>query len=262
MAGLCFATTTLLISGCNKIDWDDLFHHPDKADKFCAIKKITAVWYGDTTIAKFSYNSYGDPVEVALNKMSTGHSGFRFLYDKSRRLTDYLGSYGDNYILNNSYEFWHHYVYQNGRIVRDTLRIFGEYPNYNYYYFLRVLTYEYDNNNRVIKMTDTQLKPDAFPTHFQTFTYNADGNLEKHAYYYSATDNSPSIYTYTYNLSKPNLLRTNKIWMFAGLDYSVNAPVNAVSYNQYGLPLKLNVPEYYFLPGFHIGNSSIEYQCK
>lgn len=258
MAELCFATTTLLISGCNKIDWDDLFHHPDKVDKLCDIKKITATSYGVTRTAKFSYNNWGDPVDVDIDKISTGYPEFRFLYNKNRQLTELIGAYSGDL-----YESWHRYVYQNGRIVKDTLRIFGEYPNYNNYALLRVVTYEYDNSNRIIKMTDFQINPYAFQPQIQTFTYNADGNLEKVAYYKSPTDSSPSIYTYTYNKSKPSIFRTNKMWMFVNRDYSVNARINAVTYNQYGLPTKLSGgTQFIFLDGLDIGNSDIEYQCK
>ncbi|MFT3823774.1 MAG: hypothetical protein QM731_07625 [Chitinophagaceae bacterium] len=259
-AKLCVAISFLLFAGCNKIDWDDLLHHPDKADKLCSIKKISVNRTYDTLIGKFTYNSSGDPTQVAFNIMGTGQPGFRFIYDNKKRLTDYLGLYGSDYTLTNFYEFWHHYVYDNGRIVRDTMRGFGEYPLPNNSPYLLLYTFEYDNSGRIVKAVQTYpLQPSISPV-TETYTYNSDGNLEK--YSRQVGSDAPYVVTYTYNLSKPNLHRTNKVWMFVDRDYSINAPVNATSYNQYGLPLKYDVEYYGFLYNLNIGHSTIEYQCK
>ncbi len=262
MTGLCFVIVLLQLSGCNKIDWNDLLHHPDKADKLCDIKKISIYRDLDTLICKFSYNNWGDPDQVVLNHIATGQPGFRFIYDNKHRLTDYLGLYGADYTLNNYYEFWHQYVYENGKIVRDTMRGLGEYPNRSTNpYLLLLTTFEYDNYNRIVKAVQTYPLLPAIPSTIETYTYNGDNNLEKYTRL-NGGDATPYVVTYTYNVSKPNLHRTSRIWMFVDRNYSVNTPVNATAYNQYGLPLKYDVAHYEFLYNLDIGKSTLEYQCR
>jgi hypothetical protein len=260
------------LSGCHLIDFPDFIHHPDKYAKLCPVKRIT--YYtdsnSDTIVVDFRYNKWGNPVHARFSYTSTGRPAFAFIYDKKQRLTDYIAIYGDvggydgspEKLNGSGYEFWHHYVYENNRVVRDTLRGMDDYPEpiANYMW---LITYQYDAYDRVIQTFMKPLRGLSYYEWKEIYTYDARGNMSRRQVY---LDNFPhSDETFGNYTDKPNIRTTNKVWMFVDNNYSVNAPYVAARYNRYGLPLKMQLPPEQslgFLYQWNIGESDIVYDCR
>jgi len=265
---LCLFLFSML--SCYKVDFEDYFH-PDKTPKYCSIKKILSYneYNIDTLVWTFNYNQWGDPHTVRLSNVSTGRPEFQFFYDHHHRLTDFLGSYEGN----RSFEFWHKYVYEGKKIVRDTVFIFGLIINGKpvvdpmSLHLTQVHSLEYDNYDRVIKNTIVYPYYSNVPVKVEEFTYTASGNLGRYKltipeFSYTQTDT-----TYTNYDNKVNLHRTHKIWMFIDRNYSMNNPAPAISYNKYGLPNAFRssalLADYDFIHvERNIADSDIQYDCK
>lgn len=264
MAGLCS------LSGCHLVDFPDFMNHPDKYAKLCPIKRITYYtdYNWDTIVTDFRYNKFGNPVHIRFDNTATGRPAFAFLYDKKQRITDYLGVYGDVAMTDGTpekltgftYHFWHRYVYENNRVVRDTMRGMDSYPHETPQYTW-IITYRYDARDLVIQKD--WINDYIHITQKQLYTYDARGNLLREQFY------SNGVLGYETNYSnytdKPNIRATNKVWMFIDDNYSVNAPAVAVRYNRYGLPLIYQLSSEQgigFLYQWDLGQSDIEYDCK
>jgi len=267
-ARLCFVLFLLQLLSCNKIDLNDLLHHPDKVPQLCDIEKITSIIdYGyshDTTIATFYYNKSGDPLKVLFNHPSTGRPHLTFRYNKQGRLTDYIGPYSEG--PNTSFEFWYRYQYdpQGKKIIGDSSFGMGQMVNNElvpYDQFTTVATYEYDSYGRVSKTVRRWVNIPELPLQTFTYSYDSKGNLAVKRWYEGDNIENETFYTYG---DKPNLHRTNKVWMIVDYDYSVNNSLQALSYNKYGLPLKTGLAggSYYFLYQIPLSQASFVYSCK
>ena len=162
------------------------------------------------------YNRHGD-IDSMISDVQTGSLGlerFYFTYDKNHKLIAYLEDAGTTYF----YFEMHTYAYEQGRIVRDSLRV-SDWPA------IEVRSLEYDRENRVVKenrkiiyddgTVDDNLNP-------FIYSYNSEGNL---------IDGSA---TYDDGVS---FLRTSEQMMFTQRDYSLNNRAQAYAYNEAGLPL-------------------------
>jgi hypothetical protein len=219
----------------------------DKAIKHCEISKVVDYnpFLLSPRVFTFEYNSKGDPIKITPTLVSTGSPKHEFRYDHKGRLTDYIGPYN-----NGAFEFWHVYGYDNkGRIATDTTYIFGNYgalPTNDLPSLRRHVTYEYDEQDRIKKMT-TVFPFAPFSPEVQEYAYDADGNRI-----------IPGV-VYDGNI---NPLRTNAIWMFINRDYSVNNQWNASSFTSMGLPEAINVPHTRQFIAGALYPQLIEYNCK
>jgi hypothetical protein len=185
-------------------------------------------YYGDLysdsmrLLGTINYNKFGDPVSILKNGgAGTGNANCYFWYDNKRRVTDYIGFYNDNV----SYEFWHHYYYDNkDRIVRDSMYVFGFMNNNKPNKWAdRSIAYQYDDFDRMIHFTVTEAYGNF--SWSQDLVYDQGGNLQTYG---------PWQYDDKYN---PHLL--HKIWQFIEQDYSINNPVDGgrpIQYNDKGFP--------------------------
>jgi len=266
-ARLCFVLLLLQLFSCSKIDLKDLLHHPDKVPQLCDIKKITSYRpFEDTVIATFQYNQQGNPTKVLLNHPGTGRPQLFFRYDKKNRITDYYGAYQDD--PNSSCEFWTRYVYdaQGKKIVGDSTFGFAVMHNNEpvpYPQFITVATYEYDSYARLVKVLRRWINIPSVLLQTYTYTYDNNGNRT----FYRSYNGDALVFevAYTYG-DKPNLHRTNPVWMQVDADYSVNSAIPTVSYNKYGLPLKTTGgpagATHAFLYQIDVSKADFEYDCK
>jgi len=213
-----------LAIGCNKI-WDYI-HHPGNTDfKECNIKQVTMYnqyenGYIDTIPYTFTYNAFGNPVNITRPRVGTGNPDYLFKYDKYHRLSEMI-KYYEGY---HGYETWDKFYYNNkSQIVRDSGYGFGSIvdsvpqPSIG----SGTIDFAYDTEGRI------KMEIDSF--YFRgvlsfarpiLYTYDAKGNLEGASY-----DDKLSMY------------RTNSVWMFITRDYSINNRFIAKQYNEHGLPL-------------------------
>ena len=206
----------------------------------CRITKITTHRQGLSRTGIFEYNSFGNPISITYNKVSSGYSNYVFHYDAQNKLTEAITMYANGY-----YELWHKYQYNNNVIIKDSIYVFGKAENPEVTSFDRYQNvYEYDGNNRISKIISYR---DGGTTE-KTFSYDGHGNLIV-----------PGI---TYD-DKACLRSTHKVWMFLDANYSVNNPIKAVSYNQSNLPLAFNssTNNFSFLSDY-LDTAEIEYSCN
>jgi hypothetical protein len=251
----------LPLAGCHLIDMNDILHHPDKIPQLCDIKKMTYIAPGFTTVPQvttlFYYNKWGNPDSVISDYSATGHpSRYYFRYDHQRRLVWYLSAFD---VENGNYWSWSRYQYDHkNRIISDSTYSFGsivngqpQYPSETHFRYKT--TYTYDARDRV---TQAVYNYGNGATVVRGFVYDSQGNRQ------DAGSSTPIVYD-----NKANLHRTNKVWMFMMLNYSMNnatsgyPPSLPTSYNHYGLPL--NLPEYTTFLDLSVGkNAVITYKCK
>lgn len=112
--------------------------------------------------------------------------------------------------MDRGYRRWHRYGYDNAnKIVADTIYAEGyEVDGRPSGTTLTVTNFTYDAEDRIIPPASyiLNMNPAAH--------YDSSGN-----YLFLGANASPSYYPYNY---QTNFLRTNKIWMFLGMNYSVN----------------------------------------
>jgi hypothetical protein len=253
------AFSLFAVAGCQKIDWDDVWH---KHNPDCQVKKIKYFldFAPDSITAVYNYNKHGQPTTIVYDYISTGRPNIVFRYDHKGRMTDFIAPYD-----NENYEVWYKYKYDNsGRIVSDTQFVFGSYidsvPSPDFSYQQRPGFYEYDVWGRITK--ETRHYPENIVEEWE-YVYNGDGNLS--AINEVVNGHRGGTRTFTTYDNKVSILRTNPIWMFLERNYSKNNMIAADQYNSKGLPTKFRsaIPgRYHFLHETDISRSDIEYQCK
>ena len=230
----------LLLPGCKKA-LDYIVHHPGNKVN-CRIERIT---FRDTIT--FFYDEHGNPVSLRYAEPIDIYSNDKvFKYDEQHRLLLYLNNLAAGGAL-----WWHKYTYVNDHLIIDTTGVYtdgdwsaNDSPDYASYYY--VTTFELDGLGRVIKET---IKYPSNILRVFTYAYDGNGNLIKPGVTYS---------------NKISMWQTNKVWMFLHRDYSVNSPAGLASqYNQYKLPVKLNVmPEFFYGFEFSVPDIVVSYKCK
>jgi hypothetical protein len=234
----------ILLSGCNKLE-DRLDKDPLATSDLCQVKAMTYSVFSTPIGVTINYK-WGDPVSVIQTSSGTGHPDGYFRYDNKRRLTDYIGIYGNS----NGFEFWHRYVYdKKDRVIRDTSYFLGIMVNDKpaFYNDGAVIYYEYDQYGRIVHTSQDWFSFPGSPTD-SYYSYDAKGNLVIPGVTY---DNKVSIH------------RTNRIWMFIDRNYSVNNAY-ATTWNEYGLPTKMGLSDQGGrFAGFYYGSlDTVEYKCK
>ena len=163
----------------------------------------------------------------------------------------------------------HHYAYEVKKIVRDTVRVFGTIVNgqpvedEQYAPYTTIHHLQYDSYDRIDEDSFNFSNIPTTLTKSITYTYNVAGNLSRVTTIIPEVNHTEEINYSGYD-SRLNIHRTNKIWMLIDREYSVNNPIQAENYNQFGLPLKFRSPgsNYPFVYGHNISNSDFKYECK
>lgn len=230
------------LTACQKYV-DKYFPGNDK-EKLCQIKTIEQpdpIDGGSFRTGTFYYNQKGNPDSVIFDEGFAVAKLHYFYYGQNHKLVAYDSYYDED---PENYFTKHKYVYEGGRIVRDTawIRQAG---------FATIVSYlTYDNKGRIIKEDRTWIEADGQPVNEVLdpiiYTYDANGNLVKNGMQY---DDKVSFY------------RTSGIWMFIERNYSVNNLVGASGYNNYGLPTGFGSTDHVKFLGYD-EPTVIEYQCK
>ena len=218
----------------------------------CRVKKITNYHQ----IRVFEYNNNNDPVSISNSLLGTGNPAMAFKYDNKKRLIQYAANYAEGV----GFEILHKYGYSQNRISTDTVYLLGGYDlnGQPVHYFDKRLAYlQYDDLNRVAQDSMISLRsPGPFAV-ITKYNYDQAGNL--------LYTNGEVISNIQYD-NKLNPHRTNKIWMFIDLNYSVNNPGKATTYNSADLPLPYNPGAGVYglrFAGLNVSDSSqLEYDCK
>jgi hypothetical protein len=234
IAGISLLVMSL--SGCNKLlDYVNGNGEGGQSVGKYRIKTIAGWDDHDSARATFTYNQWGDPVKIWIDRPTTGRAHSLFRYDNARRLSDFINTYDGEF-----YEHWNKYVYdKSGRVIQDTLYQLGEMGAEGPKSFEHqlVAVYSYDSYGRIIKVKTTVLVPGHYE-YENVYSYDIKGNRVLQ----SPGDTSDS---------KVSLLRTHPVWQFTARDYSLNNPFIADAYNEARLPVKLRVngdyPSFYFL---------------
>lgn len=253
---LLIIIATFYITGCKKF-YDQVNKDPKQEYKYCDIKKFK-VWFQDTyNEFNVTYNNKGQPKDVIGiypdTPFTSPNFDQHFRYDKKSRLTDWLyNSPGTQQVY-----VWERFYYLSANRILDSS--FGTYgmgiyisdanPTYPFMGPTRVRYFDLDNYGRIIKIT----------TEGSSFVYN---------YIYGANGNSNAFNSYD---SAVNLMRTNDIWMFVGVNYNVNNNydnpwgTNVFTYNSYMLPTSIqmtNGEAQQYMTTFVFNKMVIEYDCK
>lgn len=239
---LAVAASALLLSSCKK-DHDP---HGYPCQQIARLKYYPGA-FGTGDEAVFIYNNKGNPVSITRSTATTGATNSIFRYDGQQRLTDYAGVYQDGTV----FETWSHYYYDaRNRIAGDTVYQFGLVgdngplphpggpPPYDTLYIGHTDIYQYDNENRVIKVVRTY---NGGSTATLKFQYNGAGNLARVVTSHSLSPGETETVFGPYD-NQVNLHRTHPVWQFIDLDFSRNNPFTAQTYNGKGLPVKVVVP--------------------
>ena len=196
----------------------------------------------------FYYNKWGNPDSVILNPGQGENPNLYFIYNNKKQLIELREAYFPGFPI-----LLHRFGYTRGVITTDS-----GVSNYTQIPFHHITYFEYDQHGRISKST---FIPEGTPPEYAsiiTYKYDAEGNLIR-----------PN-QTLTYD-NKINLQQLHPIWLFLARDYSVNNPVTAIHYNNFGLPTKFDVPPppiyspiFPFLGNYSniLDNSEITYECK
>lgn len=261
----------LAATGCKKLI-DYVIKNPDVTQPGCRITSFSSSSDHLARTGVIYYNKWGNPDSVIYNEVTTGQANYRMIYDDKKRLIECLQFYpsigvdtccnGESGCNNNDLiwlQEWSKYSYDNkNRIVADTTYYMPIYKSGHPFpitvceeddpgIFPTYAVYSYDQYDRVVKKVETN---DNGYENIRVFKYDAKGNLVDPLRKYD---------------DKISLLRTNKIWMFLNLDYSLNNPFAGASYNSNGLPTGFNVntdPYYFNFLKTDVRKSSFSYACK
>jgi hypothetical protein len=202
----------------------------------------TAGW---TDTLRVNYNSKQAPIQIAGQHISTGYPQYLFGYDARQALRILIGAYYDG---NPGYEKAHKYLCdQKKRVIADSAFELGNYDRssltlINFYLFLSFKKYIYDNQDRIIQVTEERYPGTSFTQmRTTTFFYNASGNAYKISSVIKYPDNSiSSSDEFPVYDNKVNPHQLHPVWQLIDIDYSRNNAFIADSYNNYGLPLHLS----------------------
>ena len=232
---IAVVTASLLLAACRKFD----FKFRDPA-QHCRISEFRGVMgkgesFEIPITRRIHYNEFGNPTlfEYVETEGGTGTPNFYFYYNDHQQLIRMVG-YGD-----------HRYFYNAlGQIVIDS--------SYEYYTGgdARYETkFYYDLYGRIFKVSQKYYY-DMFEQEGvgETITgyirYDQRGNRIRDGVKYD---------------TKTSIFRTHPLWMFLNLDYSVNNPGKAESYNAAGLPLVVH--GYFNFLESAMFTDSIVYDC-
>jgi len=251
-ASLLTIVVAIVLPGCKKA-LDELA--TQEIAQACRIQKIIyTATYEPLDSAMFSYDAYGNPVSAIRSHATTGFPNFLWRYDTRHRLTDQVDVYGVDLASSPFPETWHRFFYDNkGRIAEDSLYVFPSVVDghpVSGFAGVRIFYYSYDAYDRLISLKFTQ---DAGNLVTFNFSYDANGNLTGRTYD-----------------DKINFRRTNKLWQFLSLDYSVNNPLTATyRYDRLGLPVTIEVigeTRAELIDGFYgdlsFNQATIQYDCR
>ena len=226
---------SVLLAACRKFD----FKLRDPA-QHCRIDEFRGSLYKGETFEipvtrKFHYNEYGNPTLVEYLEIGdgTGTPNFYFDYNDKQQLIHLLG-FGD-----------HFYFYNDlGQIVIDSS--YEHYAGGDARYENK---FYYDLYGRVVKITRKY--------YYDMFEQDGLGEtITGHIKYDQRGNRVRNDATYD---NKTSIFRTHPLWMFLNLDYSINNPVKATSYNAAGLPLTFS--EYFNFLESSIFIDSVVYDC-
>ena len=248
----CIICVFILLPSCqkslDKTSHDEMTGTPLPGQgTYCRIESIREMHTtGEQRYRLVLYDEYENPIAITSPVLGTGNVYHEFKYDNWHRLKEHIG-----HMDHGQFQSWHIYGYDNsGRIGYDTTYWFGllgEKPTD--YWFREYATYEYDHQNRIIKVTG----------------YNDQGPLGSIAYAYDAAGNliHPASDGVTYD-NKININRTNDIWMFLARDYSVNNPFVANTYNAAGYPTNIDISRSANWAGTEVSlsHSQFSYGCR
>jgi YD repeat-containing protein len=239
----------LLFVGCSK--------YPDTLDPVackCKLLSISSNTEGDYKV-EYRYDEKNRFSQRIVTYNSSDHPDLRVYYDKLGRVSEYLGN-GNRDILDAMFDQWHFLYYDNkNRVVTDTVYYGGvtgpdgpaNVPDI-FEYTIRVFTFEYDSQNRIIKISGSPYGT------VQTFAYDTAGNLILNTWW-----GAPVVYD-----DKVNWNRTDPFLQFVHRDYSKNNRVGAGSYNKYGLPLAYTYIDgtINYIEPYGIYPAIFTYKCK
>lgn len=240
---------TVLFFGMASCDRADQYL-PSQQNLQCRIKKITFERSSTPYAGFFYYNKKNNPDSVIYERVHTGLPNLHFYYDKNHKLTELKAVY-----RNNNYESWHIFTWQGQRIVADTIYTWGQTdirPAPGNYHDKWVRLFEYDVKGRMIKMTNRYLEPYPYEDWVATYSYDANGNL----------DRGPAVVYDNYR----NPLSLHPFWQFLTRDYSVNNSYPATVYNQFRLPVQFDLPMqfpsrmYFLMGGRWLDDAKLEYE--
>ncbi len=251
-----------LCTGCKK-NFEHIPNTPKPPNDYtqCRISKIhgswiagidnEASWHYFTATLIMSYDASGNPISIGtqdtvdIQTPVAGTGWYKglydlpyrlFRYDNKNRLTDLIEPVNPNLSMDRGYRSWHRYAYNSsGNIVSDTLygagqEINGRPSNPGY----SITGFDYDAQNRLLPHAD-------FVFYQGQNRYDALGN-------YVFVDSIP----YPYDTAAINMLQTNNVWMFLGMNYSKNVyrfPFNGTPYFSNTNACKL--PTYFNINNFH-----------
>ena len=202
---------------------------PPVEAELCKITHMNTDHGGGT----FTYNAYGNPRNIIMDRTGTGNPHMTFLYDKYNRLTDHIGTYvllpdsiGTYSDLSKSqasfiFEFWYRYTYADENAsslpIADTARYVGGYSAGKFGIVSQTFPeiFVYDSQKRIAQVITVN------SVFARTYNYDANGNLIR-----------PNV---TYD-NKKNWRLTNKVWMLIDRNFSKNNPFIATAYNSEGYP--------------------------
>ncbi|MCW3467739.1 hypothetical protein [Chitinophaga nivalis] len=248
---------TLILASCVK-PAPPTFPPPHKGLKLLSWAGNRVYHYGRDSV-KITYNSAGYPVRILRAESGTGYPHYKLRYDRHNRLTDMIEFFYDREQTEDPFHAWHKFVHDNkNRIIQDSIYVYGSFgphgeliPRPNATYIDDFYMYAYDSLNRIIKITRKVTGP-YHDTVVTTYHYDSRGN----AYQINVREQgkhslqNPGSNTYPVYDDKFNPHRLHPVWQFISKDYSTNNPFIAASYNIYGLPTSMPVPNadffYYF----------------
>ncbi|RFS20964.1 hypothetical protein DVR12_16565 [Chitinophaga silvatica] len=196
---------------------------------------------------RLTYNSYGDPVEVRPDAISTGTPRIVIGYDNQRRIKAVIYAYTGN----GFYES-HNYKYDEGKkLITDSVRYFGDFDPVTFEVisthiplaFENKLTF--DNQQRIVKIVQTPyvFTYDGYST--ITYTYNSSGNVSKiTTAITSPSQGNSSTDRYPVYDTKINPHRLHAAWQLIDYDYNRNNCVKVDSYNKQGLPVLMDYTDW------------------
>jgi len=236
------ALLIIYLSACEKIiDFN-------KA-KNCRIKNIQYFRF-ETLVYEmdFYYNKWGNPDSIILTPGQMENPNLYFIYNNKKQLVEFQEAYVFGFPA-----LLHRFGYTKGVITTDTTV-----SNYTQVPFQTITYFKYDHHGRISKSTSI---PTSLPPQYiivVNYQYDGNGNLIR-----------PN-QTLNYD-NKVNVQLLHPIWQFIARDYSVNNPLAAARYNNFGLPTKFDVasplPFFSYFPFLgnslnELGNSEITYDCK